>query len=224
MLRATTLALTVLCLAHTNCAPATPTLRVVLVTDLRPGFEITRTQVFVIGDDRIVDDIVTRFLPERQIGRDGVPIAFFAPLARRYRIDLTVFGASDAVIEHRVIERAADGPMTITVLLSRACLGVSCPDACHAGRCVSNACFEENPGSCGSTECRVPGDCADSGVACVEPFCSASGACFGVAVSARCAVGEICDISLGCRDPRPAAADGGARDAAVAGDMSLDVR
>src|SRR5688500_11523457 len=79
-----------------------------------------------------------------------------------------------------MISITVDGPTTLTVLLSRTCLEVTCPapggdpalSTCRGGRCVSPRCSPDLPDFCSERAalgdpCALDAECATPGAVCV---------------------------------------------------------
>lgn len=130
----------------------------------------------------------------------GARIAELEGLASgTYRVQVEVSRAGTQVATQTIVV-TLDADRSVTILLTRDCVGVTCTDesalACLGGACVDPECvFGEG---C-AAECAVDGDCATPDP-CVVASCVA-GACFLRADDAGCDAGGYCDFDAGCSDP-----------------------
>ncbi|MEM9862333.1 MAG: hypothetical protein AAF938_11985 [Myxococcota bacterium] len=112
----------------------------------------------------------------------------------------------------------SDRDATVTILFTRSCENVSCPndnpalDACLGGRCVDSRCTPETPEFCpADAQCETEADCSTEGAPCVVTACE-DAVCLERASALSCGVGEVCDYVAGCVAED---ADAGVRDMAV---------
>jgi hypothetical protein len=196
----------------TACMPP-PQVRFQLVTDLAPGREFDEVEVVVApeGEARTLAASA-----ERSWGR-GVRVATLDGLpagSHEVRVTLRLSGALVQQQARRFVT-ASSGTSTVTILVTRDCVGVTCsPDeACAAAQCVSIECTPETPATCPTTaRCTASSCSAPSG--CVVPECRAEGFCFSAPDDSRCDEGQYCDTVLGCL-ARGLSIDAGASDAEV---------
>jgi len=137
----------------------------------------------------------------------GVRVAEVPALpSGRYRATVSALGAGGEVrVERPVSLIVEDGTVVVTVLLTRDCVDVVCPDpggdpaatACVAGRCVAEECVEERAESCAIDECETDTDCPATGP-CARPVCLPSGACFAEPDHGACGADEVCHPDDGC--------------------------
>lgn len=184
-----------------------PTLQVDLKTDALPGVEFTELLVEVedadFGTLRFVDRVATRDLPGDLLR--GAPLAELEGLApRTYRVYAAALDDAGRVILDRAVEyELAPSGGALTVVLTRACRGVSCPRgldgevlACQNERCVDPACHPDAPEACGGDECATAADCGPA-AACATPVCEC-GVCLYEVREASCAADERCHPIRGC--------------------------
>ncbi|MEM6954282.1 MAG: LamG-like jellyroll fold domain-containing protein [Myxococcota bacterium] len=112
----------------------------------------------------------------------------------------------------------AEGDSSVTMLFTRNCENVMCPndnpafDTCLGGRCVDPRCTPETPEFCPTEPlCETASDCTNDGSACVSTACE-DAVCFERAEASECAAGEVCDYRDGCT---PEFTDAGPADVAV---------
>ncbi|MEZ4339256.1 MAG: hypothetical protein R3B82_21760 [Sandaracinaceae bacterium] len=191
----------VLLLLLTGCDTA-GTLIVQVRTDLTPVREFDLARVVIEGS--ALRDVVTPAVDQRAWGQ-GARVAELTDLAPgSYRLTVRLERADGTVIVSRPARvELAGGLETVTVLLTRDCAGVVCPDdgdpeatACLAGRCVVDECTEEDPGTC-DVECASVADCGHlSAPPCGSVECTPSGSCFVSPRHVDCGEGQVCDPRL----------------------------
>jgi len=192
-----------------GCANEEGTLVVDLVTDLRPGVEVTASALTVFaGPDRATalhvgvsralgpgDDL----LGGQRIGEvDGVP---YGP--HLVRVELLGPDAEPLVEGLALVD--LDGPAeAVTIRITRDCVGVTCPGdgsptalACLGGECVEPSCTPDTPELCPAPECEADADCPGDG--CLQGSCEA-GVCFARPDDLRCD-GRICAPDGSCVGP-----------------------
>ncbi len=113
----------------------------------------------------------------------------------------------------RRVSAIVHSPITIvTIVLTRSCEGVMCPndnpafDSCLGGRCVDPRCTPETPEFCPPGQCVSAAECGVPDAECVESRCG-DGVCLAVPNNALCAEGQVCHGLRGCIDQEPR--DGG---------------
>lgn len=176
------------------------------------------------GEGDLFVELRTDWVPGQEVVRvdtalDGTPIGSLAtahgdPLARGVRIAeavavplgshevaVALIGPGDAVVARRRVRITLRGSLSVTVLVTRDCEGVSCPTTdpslseCVGGRCVAPECTPETPEACPPPSCE-PSACA-SPVSCAEGVCD-SGACLIAPIAGACEPDEYCDPLGGC--------------------------
>ncbi len=175
-----------------------------LETDLVPGIDFTRVETQVMGasSTRVPADFGQDFVGGQQVadvtGIDGGRTDVLVSLLDQ---------GGDVVAQRRTIVEVS-GRFGMTVIITRDCRAVSCPQAggdpsateCLGGRCVPPECSAEHPSACGMRACMTATDCPAPAAACAEARCDTTlGACLLAPVSGGCADGTFCDPDLGCR-------------------------
>jgi hypothetical protein len=184
------------------CGDGGLTLKVVLVTDYRPGAELAtvETALEVGGELRVVRTPVLA----SDMYVDGEEVASFDGLAAgSHRVEVRAFDPTGAPLAMRATTVMMTEDLTVTVLLTRDCATVECPgpgDAptateCQGGRCVEPGCGPDHPELCPMADCVVDGDCTTS-IACADGRCL-GGSCFFEPDDAACGAGQVCDLGAG---------------------------
>lgn len=178
----------------TSCAGETPSLIVELRTDYVPGEEFDGIAINGerIRGARFSDD----FLEGERVTRLETSKTF------RFTTELTLGGV---LVESRETVVSGGGRQGVTVVITRNCAEVSCPNAadaaataCLDGVCVSPACTPENPSGCASVpQCMEDVDCAGGAAACGFGTCVA-GTCLVAADHDMCSADEFCEPDVGC--------------------------
>jgi len=209
-----------------GCGDDTATLRVDVRTDYVPGVEFAEVEV---GFDEAGTEVT---YPVR-FGEDflrGVRVASLenAPLGQqtlRARLN-----AADGrrIAERRLALELSDDATTVTIVFTRACASVSCPDGddatatqCVGGRCVRPECSPENPDACGEG-CANADECPSDVAGCARAICD-EGICYVGSELGACATREFCHPDRGCT-PEPVETDGAVpmSDGGVPGDGGED--
>ncbi len=188
-------------LVAAGCDDGAATLVVQVRTDLLPGQEMAAVEVSIDGEVG-----VTRV--EASAARDwglGVRVLERTLPRGERRLRVRAVDAAGALVVERPVRVSLDGGLrVVTVLLTRSCLGVSCPAsdpaavACLGGRCVEDRCAEEAPEGCGTPTCASAAECAPAGGSCASVECSASGTCFASPDHGACAADQVCSTALDC--------------------------
>lgn len=209
----------VLSLILAGCANDQAELIVNLRTDFVPNAEFTEARVTLtsLSDNDATQTHRVRFSDYTR----GERVATFRSVAPgNYGLRVELLAANGLRIGERTqIGTVAAGIASSTLVLSRLCRGVSCPDGadpdateCSGGRCVSPECGPENPSAC-VAGCDEDGDCA-SAVSCAAGECTDEGACLLVSLAGACAPNEYCDTRNDCQ-PLPGIDGGVLLDSAV---------
>lgn len=126
-----------------------------------------------------------------------------------YEVAVVLLDRDGLALARRQLELMVSDAATATVIITRACVGVSCPglsdepdeSVCLGGRCVTSECAADAE-SCLDAECTTSQDCTPQ-AACAEGRC-VRGACLYSGRLAgspgACATGTICDPESGCQD------------------------
>lgn len=198
--------LALLALSSFGCAPSAPHVSVQLVTDYVPGRDFDAIQVGLPGHTETVAAVL-----DRSYGRPVRVAEIEVSSLDRLTVTVALTGGARVVqAQPRRVSPIAGGTVVVTFLITRDCDGVICPGAaepdaiaCVGGRCVSPDCSAEHPERCPA----CGGGCPASAVSCVENACRPEGVCFAAPRDELCAMGQICDSTLGCRTPATPAPD-----------------
>lgn len=187
-------------------------------TDLTPVLQFDRVETRVVS----VEPQLERAAPvdDREWGR-GVRVAQFDDLAAgEYRFFVAAMLGDETVVERPVRATIPAGdPYFVTVLLTRDCAGVECPQddptalACLGGQCVEETCVEDpDAEGCAPPECTTDMDCGSMASVCATTSCTSSGTCFDEPNHDLCPAGQVCSVEDGCV-PTGGMVDGGPPDA-----------
>ncbi|HJL18009.1 MAG TPA: hypothetical protein RMH99_20255 [Sandaracinaceae bacterium LLY-WYZ-13_1] len=188
-----------------GCEGGDPSLALAVRTDLVPGVELATIEVTLSPADD-PDDVVYFSETEATVEGawvDGQIVASPTLPRGTYTGRVRVFDWQGRRVLERTLRARLDWSQVLTLLLTRECRGVECPEsaACHGGRCVDPACAEEDLDACGEPACEVSADCPRL-AECAERRCLA-GICLYVERSDACDSGLYCEPESGCReDPR----------------------
>lgn len=202
-----------------GCACSAPNVSVDLRTDLVPTGQFVRVETTLrstsVGDAFALDAGAT---PLRQTAHNvgsgddyiaGVRIAELGALARgAYRLQVSLLDAHASVVASRRVDVSVQGDTAITVVVTRNCIGVTCPPStdpalteCVDDRCVDPRCSASTPQFCGTPTCTHDSDCHASG--CGRASC-AGGVCLVGPDDTLCNAGLICWAGdLTCITPPP---------------------
>jgi hypothetical protein len=198
------------CADRVHVAFDAPALTVRVVSDYRAGSETTRIVVDVFEGEQSASSQrltqATRNLDLSDALDRGIDVAEIVPIAAgTYTARATLLRASGEALASRTVVVEVAPPQTITVHLTRDCLGVVCPNSasasqteCSGGVCVDPRCTAATPEHCPGmkADCVSNDDCAGEGVCstneCVE------GVCIDVATSGECDETEYCAGPEGC--------------------------
>lgn len=206
-------------------------LSVELVTDFIPVGELASVRVDVLTDDYAdfsqrlsvvidVDDDLLRGFRLAQVVLPG---------AGAYQVSLVLLDRTGNALARRQEAAFVVESTTISVIVTRACAGISCPtlsdeadeSVCLGGRCVTPECAA-NAESCADAECTSSSDCVAT-AACAEGRCVAGACLYSGRVSGTlgaCPEGQVCDPETGCDDMPPEYCSDGAERAC---DLQLGV-
>jgi hypothetical protein len=193
-------------LAAPGCAPAPHTIHVDVRTDLAPGIEFSVSHVDVFADGSRAHAIasVDHAALAGESYLRGQRVADLPIADGDYDVHVVLLGALAAPVVDRVVKAHVAADLSITVVLTRSCRGVTCAasESCVGGRCVSPTCT----GAACMPECTSAATCT-GGAACASPSC-VDGACFYAGVGGACPSGDWCNPDTGC-EPLPGATDAG---------------
>ncbi|MEM7608505.1 MAG: hypothetical protein AAF411_24390 [Myxococcota bacterium] len=168
-------------------------------TDFLAGTDFTSIRIELTGAENDFVEVPTaggRFaLGER--------VHTFDVRSGNYEVNAELLDPDGRRVGQRIATLNAVDDSTVTLVITRSCENVSCPNGgdprlteCSGGRCVSPDCTPETPQFC-LEGCVVDSDCpALSG--CAEGVCLADGSCIAVPDDDLCAGGERCDPTSGC--------------------------
>lgn len=200
-----------------------------LKTDLRPGIEFAsvETRVESASGDEVARAAVPAYTSTDFLsGQRAIEARALAP--GTYLVSLRLVDRDGRELVHRDTRVRLDASSAITVLVTRDCAGVLCPTSadtpdaseCLAGTCVRPECVVEDPMSCPTPACRAASECSFP-ASCAIAAC-VSGTCLARPDDTRCATGEWCDPTLGCRRLELVDGDAGPRDAGPSVDAAGD--
>ena len=198
-----------------------------LRSDLLPGVELDEVAIDLQTDEAILRTYEVQPFDDLQ---RGVRVASFEGMrAGAVRVRARLFTPDGARLGERELAVEVRGTTVATLVFTRSCRGVVCPDgdptltACQNGVCVAPECSPENPEACGAARCVGSSECVAPVGACAEAMCI-EGACFDVPRSGACGAAEVCLPDLGCI-PRDESDAGSGMDADVpdAGAADADV-
>lgn len=177
-----------LCLTLIACSSSGPTLRIDLRTDFVPEDELIRTEVTLDDETQVTETGAnTDWL-------SGERIAVFE-VSGSVEATVRLIGLNEVVLAERTLIADVRDDVGRTVVITRDCRGVECPEACVGGRCVSTECSPESPELCPEPQCTVDTDCQAT-AACAVATCL-DGTCYQAA--GPCGVDQFCDPDAGCR-------------------------
>ena len=197
------------------CKADGPSLRVDLKTDFVPAAEFDAVRL-VVGEGPGAQETSYGADPAANYVR-GTRLDEVGVSAGQVPVTVTLLRAGVEVIARRVLASVSGGLTIATVVITRDCENVACPndnpsfDSCFGGTCVDPRCTVETPEFCPPPECATDSACETS-AACVDAVCQ-DGVCLGVPNNESCGGGERCDAVRGCVQAR--ASDAGFPDAGV---------
>lgn len=204
-------------LVLSSCADDQSTLYVALITDIVPGIEFTTLRV-ELGERQQMQTV--------RLGDDflrGVRVAEFDDLPPGEHTGRVVFESNtgDRVAARPFSVEVRPGLQSATVVITRACFGVTCPSAgdpnataCLAGQCVDPRCSQESPEFCPLSDCVADDECMTATAACAEGSC-VSGVCLYAGEEGACEEMSYCDPDNGCRPFVEVEVDAGSSDASI---------
>lgn len=200
-----------------SCSASGAQLHVDVRTDLTPGIEfvVTRVEVFRDADAGTAVDTIDHAALGNESYVRGQRVAD-VPLANGdYRVHVELIGARSALEVDRTIAVHLSGDLSITVVLTRSCVGIVCAGSqvCVAGQCADPDCLS---GGC-APQCASVASCTN-GAPCATASC-VEGACFYAGTPGACATNEWCDPRAGCV-ALTTPLDAGAADAATPNDAA----
>ncbi len=202
------------------------TLLVDLRTDFVPGVELG--EIIVTLEAGTEDRSQARVATSGDDFISGERVANFDVSTGRHELITRMFATDGRQLGQRRVIVQVKGDTATTVVFSRSCETVLCPQSgnpeateCEGGRCVEPECTPETPEDCPPPLCMEDGDCL-MGAACARASC-VEASCFLAPVVGRCEAGEVCIPDEGCEPFRTdGGTDAGALDAML--DVGVDVR
>ncbi|MGE0791053.1 MAG: RCC1 domain-containing protein [Sandaracinaceae bacterium] len=177
-----------------------------LRTDVVPRFEAASARIELLdAEESVVLRTIDHPLDAAYDYVAGARVAeLLAVDAGSYTLRATLRMADGEIVVGRRIRIDVRGALAVTVVLTRDCVGVTCPAADGAARstecmgavCVDPGCSPETPELCPAPTCTSDAECA-AGAACATGRC-ADGVCLYESASSSCAPTEWCDPDAGC--------------------------
>lgn len=205
-------------LAALGCTGDRLSLVVDLKTDLVPNEEFVRVRSELFADvpTATATPLAADETPAATLSTDrlvsGARVGELADLAPGEPVlRVSLIARDGSVVLDRLARIHLQASRVVTLVLTRSCLGVTCPDggSCVAGECTDASCTEEDPAGCPMAECAMDDECPAPSVSCATRRC-VSGVCLALGDDARCASEQFCHPSRGCQDRTISAPDGGA--------------
>ena len=172
-----------------------------LRTDLVAGVELGEVSVDLEGEGASLQVYVPA--PGDNLVR-GVRAAEFMVPGGSYLARARFFAPNGSLVGERRAAITVRGRTSITVVYTRRCADVTCPNGadasateCDDGRCVPPECTPENPEACGGGTCERDEDCPPPGTDCARAACFGNG-CFLEVVGGACGPGQACAPDRGC--------------------------
>ena len=156
-----------------GCVAPSTSLVVELRTDFVAPGEFARVETVVHENELAFEAVqdhpiaLTELGPMRIGEFDAVPLA---PAT----ITVRLFDAEDRMVAERSVRFAPHaGARAVTVIVSRNCVGIVCPEAqsCLDGACVDERCTPETPEWCDVEVCATAEDCAGATASCEVATC-----------------------------------------------------
>ncbi|MCB9596844.1 MAG: hypothetical protein H6719_29245 [Sandaracinaceae bacterium] len=188
-----------------GCGSETASLVVQVRSDYAAPVDFDVVEVTLFGADSSVVVAQTEYLARSTDDFvAGVTVSEVDGLAPgRYELRVRLFRPDRRVTARRAVIQV-DAAAVVTVLLTRSCAAVRCPDAdpartaCVGGRCVDPACAAGDEAACPPPDCAATADCPAPPGGCGEPRCEV-GRCL-YADDGTCGDGLVCDPFQGCVD------------------------
>ncbi len=197
-----------------GCASPSPGVLIVDVkTDLVPGVDFDLATLSVDRGDRSRPaSFEVGALEPETAWFEGVRVAEVTglPPGRNTTLDVVLSLAGVPIVRRTVLVRVS-GTTAITILITRDCVGVGCPEgtSCFGGVCAVPQCVEGGEAGCDVVECASAEDCPAAPGGCAVAACVRRVCLF---VDPVCPAGQYCDIELGCdwigEPPPPACVEG----------------
>lgn len=198
-----------------SCASEGPRLIVDLRTDVVPIQEFSSARVELEFPDATVNQRTVNIPAEDFI--TGRRLTQFDDLPTgAVQVRTQLLDARGGAVAQRLALVQVDSDLSITILITRDCEGVTCEnaaaEACLGGSCMDARCSPESPEFC-DTECVVDTDCTPED-SCSEPRCL-DGFCFYAPFDERCEADFWCSPDEGCLPESGVSPDAGPGDGGV---------
>jgi len=194
-------------LAAGSCKSGGVSLSVDLRTDFVAGRELTKVVTEVIPDGEGARS-AERAVAANEAFVNGNRVADFGDVpSGGLLVRVKVLGKDNEAMVERVTRLSIKGDYALTVVVTRNCEGVTCPEpegdpassTCDRGKCVKPECSVATPQFCAPVECAIDADCS-ADAACVTPRCL-DGSCLFFPDDKKCDPKQTCDVALGCNPP-----------------------
>lgn len=195
-----------------GCAPGGPTLLVDVRTDLVPGREFTAARVEVAVEGEAGSRSFERAAEESDDylgGRRVLELGVDRPAP--HELVATLLAADGRRVASRRAIVDVDADIAVTLVLTRSCLGVTCPSGgdpaateCVGGVCVRPRCVDGGD-DCPAAVCADDGECVPD-QDCASGICDDSGVCFFAERAGACGPEGWCHPELGCQGTGPVCA------------------
>lgn len=191
-----------------SCGPSGATLTVDLETDLVPGVDFDTVTVEVAPPDYSLPTLAPGAISARATVGVYVPGRRVAEVhdivVGDHLVRVRLVDAMGNLVVERLIRLQIQSTYSLTVILTRDCAGIVCPEpggdpslnSCVRGMCESATCSPVHPEACAAPDCRLDSDCVPTS-SCVHPTCD-QGTCLMVGRDSDCDTGLRCDATLGC--------------------------
>lgn len=177
-------------------------------TDLVPGIEFVAVRTALGDSERAFDLPAFRGVSFTE-GQRAAEIDGLVP--GELTAEVSLLDADMISVLSRRVRVDVRGPTGVTVVLARACSGVSCPGPgddpslteCVGGVCSAPTCTVESQETCPAAECTTDAAC-DFAASCAVGRCT-DGSCLAESVADACGDDAYCDPELGCTPVEPPA-------------------
>lgn len=164
-------------------------------------FEVVQTTLSVEGVETVREqrelaaDLAST--PGRVAEIDPLPLG-------SHEVTVRLVDAMGATVASQPVLVDVRGPRAVTVVITRRCRALHCPEdgddpratACVSGECVPPECAQDDADASCPSRCSADDDCEPTSD-CARARCEA-GACFVRPDDSLCRPGAACDVELGC--------------------------
>lgn len=191
-----------------------------LRTDYVPNVEFEQVRIFLASAGAAGEDVLMHTVSNGDYV-SGQRIASFEDIANgEYRVRAELLAQNGRLVGQRSLAFSLSQSTSATIVVTRNCSGVICPDGsdpgateCSGGRCVQPECSPETPAACGAEGCTESAEC-DGTASCADGVCTTEGSCIFMPIEGACESDEFCDSTVGCL-PLPVRTDAGQSDAST---------